>query len=232
MFKKEKYGKTNINPLKRRRIILVFLFYFIIILNVVIIAIISLKIKIKIVKFKFSSIDKPKIDSNYKINIYFYLFSKIPIFKANITKSKLEKLNQKFKMNNKIKKLNLELMQNKSKGNKNIIKAIKRINMKIEEMDLNVEIGTENARLTSIIVPTISTIIAIYIKNKIKHIEKQTFIISPIYINQNLIKMDISGIFEFNLIHIINMIYVLTKKGEVKKHERTSNRRPYDYSYE
>ena len=210
--------------------ILVFLFYFIIILNLIIVAIISLKIKVEIVKFKFSSVATPKVDPNYEINIYFYIFSKIPILKFNIVKLKVEKINRKLKIENKIQKLDLDLMKNKM--NKNIFKAIKKINMKIEKIKLNIEIGTENASFTSIIVPAISTIIALYMRNKIKKLEKQTFTITPIYINQNLIKMDLSGIFEFKLIHIINMINVLTKKGEVKKYERPSNRRSYDYSYE
>ena len=34
------------------------------------------------------------------------------------------------------------------------------------------------------------------------------------------------------MIHIIDMLYRLNKKGEVKRYERTSDRRTYDYSYE
>ena len=81
-------------------------------------------------------------------------------------------------------------------------------------------------------VPIISTFIAIILRRKIKKIEDQTFIINPVYINQNLVNIILSGIFEIKVIHIINILYVLNKKGSVKKYERTSNRRAYDYSYE
>ena len=126
----------------------------------------------------------------------------------------------------------MKAIQDKVKVDKNFFKAIKKINLKIEKLNLNMEIGTENATLTSVIVPAISTIIAIYLRKKIKNYENQTFIIQPVYQNQNLINIYISGIFEIKMIHIIDMLYMLNKKGEVKNYERTSNRRTYDYSYE
>ena len=58
------------------------------------------------------------------------------------------------------------------------------------------------------------------------------YIITPLYFNQNIVNIEISGIFEIKMIHIINIIYILNKKEGVKKNERTSNRRSYDYSYE
>ena len=207
-----------------------FLFYFLLILNIVIIAFITLKIKIDVINFKFLSVTDPKIDSKYEANIYFYVFSKIPIFKFNIVEAKMKKINRKFKINKKIQKLNLDFI--KKEINKKFFNAKNEINLRIEKIKLNIEIGTENASLTSIIVPVATTIIALYMRNKIKKQENQTFIITPKYLNQNLIKIDLSGIFEIKLIHIINMINALTKKGEVKNYERSSNRRPYGYSNE
>ena len=67
---------------------------------------------------------------------------------------------------------------------------------------------------------------------KVENYKNQNFTIKPIYINQNLINILIDGIFEIKMIHIINIIYILNKKEGVKKYERTSNRRSYDYSYE
>ena len=101
-------------------------------------------------------------------------------------------------------------------------------------MDLKIGIGTENAALTSIIIPIISTILAILLREKIKSKEEQFFIITPIYQNQNYLNIKLSGIFEIKMNHIINIIHLLLRKNKkgVKKYERTSNRRPYDYSYE
>ena len=57
---------------------------------------------------------------------------------------------------------------------------------------------------------------------------------NPVYQNQNLVNLSVSGIFEVKLRHIINIIYILNRKEKkgVKKYERTSNRGSYDYSYE
>ena len=57
--------------------------------------------------------------------------------------------------------------------------------------------------------------------------------IKPIYNNKNLYKINLNCIIEIKMVHIINIIYMLLKKGR-KKNEcsTTSNRKPYAYSYE
>ena len=66
----------------------------------------------------------------------------------------------------------------------------------------------------------------------IQNYKEQNINIYPVYNYQNLLNIEFSGIFEIKMIHIINIIYILNKKEGVKKNERTSNRRSYDYSYE
>ena len=207
---------------------MVFLFYLIITLIIIAILLLFSKIRIEIINFKFTSLNKRHINKEYKFVLKLYILGKIPILKINITKTKLEK--QKIK--EKLEKIDIKAIQNKIKIDKNFFKAIKKINMQVKKINLNMELGTENAMLTSVIVPAISTIIAIYLRKKIKNYENQTFIIQPVYQNQNLINIYISGIFEIKMIHIIDMLYRLNKKGEVKRYERTSDRRTYDYSYE
>ena len=104
----------------------------------------------------------------------------------------------------------------------------------VKKIDMNINIGTENAATTSIIVPVISTIISIYFRNKIKDMKNQKFNISPVYINKNLISIDLKGIFELRLRHIISiiLIYMLSVGKGVSKNDRTSHRRSYGYSYE
>ena len=89
-----------------------------------------------------------------------------------------------------------------------------------------------NASLTALLVAIISSITGIVFRKSIIDSKKQSFRIVPVYINKNLINIAVSGIFEIKMIHIINIMYVLNKKEGVKKNERTSNRRTYDYSYE
>ncbi len=229
MIKKEKNGKTNINALKGAKI-LVFLLIFLII----IILIISLKIKIQIRNIKFDS-QKHKdrhLNENYKIIISVYVLGKIKIGKIRITKEKLEKWKLKQKLNKSIKRIENKIVKDKNRFDGKLIETIKKANINLERINLKIKLGTEDAFLTSIIVPVISAIIAIIISRKIKNHENQTFEIQPLYNQQNRINILFSGIFEIKLIHIINIIYILSKKGRVNRYERTSNRRSYDYSYE
>lgn len=206
---------------------MVFLF---ILLAVVIITVIFTfaKIQIQIVNLKFYSQKQRHINPDYKIIIRVLVLGKIPVLKINITKTKLEKL----RLKERVKQIDWELLQDKNNFDKDLLKAIKILNLNIRKINLNIELGTENASLTSIIVPALSTVIAILLRKKIKNYEDQIFIIQPLYCNQNLINILLSGIFELKMNHIISMICVLNKKEGVKKYERTSNRRSYDYGYE
>lgn len=201
---------------------------FLLILIVFLLLIIFSKIRIEVVNFKFSSEWKRHINKDYKVIIKLCILNKIPILKINITKTRMEKL----KLKDKIKDIDFKVIQDNKKFDKKLVKAIKKSNIDIDYINLNVELGTENACLTSIIVPAISTFLAILFRKKVKQFEKQIFIIKPVYINQNLINIALSGIFEIKMIHIINIIYVLNRKEGVKKYGRTSNRRSYDYGYE
>ena len=206
---------------------MVFLF---ILLAVVIITVIFAfaKIQIQIVNLKFYSQKQRHINPDYKIIIRVLVLGKIPVLKINITKTKLEKL----RLKERVKQIDWEILQDKNNFDKDLLKAIKILNLNIRKINLNIELGTENASLTSIIVPALSTVIAILLRKKIKNYEDQIFIIQPLYCNQNLINILLSGIFELKMNHIISMIYVLNQKEGVKKYERTSNRRSYDYGYE
>ena len=208
---------------------MVFLLISLIIILINIILIFS-KIQIKINNLRFKSRAKRHVNKEYEIIIKLYILKIIPIFKINITKTKLEKL----KIKEKVKNIDLKILQNNKQFDKKALSSIKELDIAIKKINLYLDIGTENASITSIIVPTVSTIIAFFIRKKIKKVENQVFTVNPIYTNQNLVNIYISGIFEIKVSHIINMIYNLNKerKKGVEENERTSNRRSYGYSYE
>lgn len=229
MFKKEKNGKTNRNPSKKEALLLVFLFACMIILMIIIILTLS-KIRIQIKNFSFCSQMPRHINKDYQIIVKLYILGRIPIFKISMTKLKLEKMQWK----DKIKHIDFKALENNVNWNHNLWRAIKKLKVVIKNINLQMEIGTENAALTSMIVPTISTIIAIILRKRVKDFENQIFTIRPVYQNQNLVNISVSGIFEIKMSHIINIIYILNKKEKkgVKEYERTSNRGSYGYSYE
>ncbi len=210
---------------------MVFLFVFLTIIIVVFTGIIFSKIVIEINNLHISTNKLKKLNNDYKVIFRIYLFGKIPIIKTIYTNRKIKQL----KINNKFKKIKLQHIVKQLRKNTRIDKKIAKIFIKdmfeIINIKLKIEIGTQNATLTAILVGIISTILSIVLRSKINNIKKQKFKIIPIY-NKNIVNINISGIFAIKVIHIINIIYILIKeKGEIK-YERTSNRKTYDYSYE
>lgn len=211
---------------------MVFLFIFLLVI-LLILAIITIKIKFKIVNFEFNSNSNEHITPNFKLQIIVKIFTNIPILKINITKQKIDKVIKNEKITKKIKEQEIKAFENKEEIKRQILSAMKNIKIDIREMDLKINIGTENAAVTALIVPILSTIITIFCSTRIKKINNnQKFEIQPVYINKNLINILFSGIFEIRMIHIINTICTMKKEGKGDKNERTSNRRAYDYSYE
>ncbi len=208
---------------------MVFIFIFLAVILFIILVYFS-KIRIQINNLKFQSTSKRHINRDYEIIIKLCVLNIIPILKINITKTKLERL----RIKEKVEQLDLKAMRNKKDFDKKALEAIKELNLCIKNIDLYIDLGTENACLTSIIVPALSTVISIILSRKVKKFKNQVFIINPIFINQNLINIHLSGIFEIKIGNIINTMYILSKerKKGVRENERTSNRRAYGYSYE
>lgn len=207
---------------------MVFLFIFLLVFMIFICILIFSKIRIEIINFRFTSMNKKHLNENYKIIIKLRIFNKFTIFKIILTKNKLKNLN--LKQDAKI--IRTKIIENKNKIDKRAFKIIKNIKIIIKRLNLSIDIGTEDASLTALLVAIISSITGVIFRKSIIDSKKQIFKIVPVYVNKNLININVSGIFEIKMIHIINIIYVLNKKEGVKKNERTSNRRTYDYSYE
>ena len=201
-------------------------FIFLVIIILITVFICNIKIEIGFENIKFNTLnDNGKyLNKDYSIWIAIYLGDKIQLIK-NI----IDTQNMKFK--DKIKNFDIESVKNKKIQLKEIGKTIKNFNFKIRKLNLKVEVGTENAFFTSIMVAIISSIIAIIVENRIYQAEKKQYVIKPVYINKNLLNIEIDCIFNIKLIHIIYIIYILNKKGR-DKNVRTSNRRSYGYSYE
>ena len=233
MFKLKKIGKTNINAYEKEANILVFLFILLAILILALVFVTS-KIEIKIVNLVVDSQSKNYIGNKYEIIIKLKILGNIPIIKIKLTKNKLQKIYKNLKMKEKIKKLEEDIYTNKDKIDLKLIELAKEIkkSIDVDYLNLVIKLGTENAFTTAIIVAIISTIISVLVSNQKIEKNELMYKIEPIYNNQNLIKFQFSGIFKIKMIHIINIMYLLNKKGGINKYERTSNRRSYDYSYE
>lgn len=204
-----------------------FILLIIAILINVIILLSKIQIQIKNVHFN-SSKPKGKLDANYKIIIIVYILKKIPILKINVTQSKLRKL----KLKEKVRQAEIDIIQNKKKIDKEIVRELRKIKVQIKYWNLELLLGTEDAKITALIVGYLSIFLGIYLNKKISKHENKKFSIQPVYIGQNILKLIFEGIFEIKTVNIINIIWNLKKKERRNGNERTSNRRTYDYSYE
>lgn len=208
---------------------MVFLFI-LLILCILLLIIVFSKIRIDVKKFEYCSANKKHINPNYYLQLSWIILNKIPIIKIKLNKHTVKKL----KLKDKFVDIDVKMWEERKKIDKETISIIKKIDFAIRKLKLKIDIGTENSAITSLLIPIVSTVISFLLRNKMKTKEEQTYIVQPIYNNQNYLNITISGIFEIKMNHIINVVYLLSRKKKkgVKKYERTSNRRSYDYSYE
>lgn len=207
--------------------------FFLFLILIILLMIITIRIKFEIENIKFLTNKKPHLNNKYEIRIKIYTLGIIPIFKIKINNKKILKITENPKIKEKIKQQKTKIINNKANIDKELITSLKNIKTEIKEINLKILIGTENASLTAFIIPVISTIIAMILNKQIrKYNEKQVFLVAPIYMDKNLINVELSGIIQIKMIHIINTICIVNKKRKGDRNERTSNRKSYDYGYE
>lgn len=185
----------------------------------------------KVVDFKLSNISKIVTSSQnqkYEIEISLYLFNKIKWIWFRLNDNRIRKMYKKMSLE----KIDIKKLEQDFKLED--LKELKELQPKVSAFQLEVNLGTEDAILTSFLIFGISTIISIILSYTIKEYKKNKYQykIKPLYINQNIYEVKLNCIIEVKMVHIINIIYIFIKKRRVDKNERTSNRRSYGYSYE
>lgn len=195
------------------------MFFILIILIILGITIWNSKLQLKIHNLDIATDRTETIKKDFEIYLGIVIFNKIEILKINLKKIKSQKISFG-KVLEQAKKL--EEKTNKQAALKGLIKSLKDLEFEIQKIDLKVEVGTEDAALTAILVGTIAGILGIMLKD-------QKFKILPIYQDKNVLKIKLDGIFRVNLIHYI---YKTISKGRDANDRKSSNRRSYAYSNE
>ena len=183
-------------------------------------------IKVKVTKLHILKADN-EFESKLISKLGLYLFGKVRLFELTIDDNKLKEMYRSGK-------INIQKLKAHSKLNKETLKLLRKVDFIIEEFHLQGYIGTENAGVTALISGMINALIPILISKRINEYQKEKYHyqLDTIYINQNIVNLDFNCIISIKMVHIINVIYILLRKGSVKKNERTSNRRAYAYSHE
>lgn len=186
----------------------------------------TLNIKVKNLSI---SNTETKNKAKYEIQFSLHLFNKIKWIWFNLNNKKSKKIYSKIqleKIDYKKLKKNFKLKD---------LKQLSRLQPKISYLNLNANLGVINPVTTSYLVAGIASIISILLPYLAKNMKENKYIynITPLYYNKNLYKINLNCIIEVKMVHIINVIYVLLRKGR-KKYEQstTSNRKSYAYSNE
>ncbi len=203
--------------------------FLIILILLLILSILFSKIEIRIQDIDISTQRKKgkKISKDYKIQISILAFYKVKIFKININEEKIKKI----KSNPKLEKINTDMMKNikiDAKLNTNFVTILKDLKFKIQKLNLNLDIGTDDAALTAVIVGVLSSILGLILNNKKEN--KHIFNIFPIYSSENILKLKFNCIFTINLMHYIYK--TILKERRNKNERKSSNRRTYAYNNE
>ena len=169
--------------------IILFFLFILVIFTILMIAIHTSKIGIDIENLIIDTDAEEKINEDGKIYVYLLLFNKIKLFRKNVRNIPMKDV--KFETSD----FDIKIFKNKD-IKINYLELIQNINIDIKNIDLNVNIGTEDAGITAILVGILAGILGIIIK-------KPKYQILPIYANRNLLKINLNGIFTIYLIHYI-----------------------------
>jgi len=196
------------------------------IISIMIIILILLLLSTIKIEIKNLRIENAKIKTKYNVKISINILNKIKILSINLNNQKIKKVYsskrfQKININKFIKKLSI---------NKANLQVIKHIKPKIEKLQLYIDLGIEDAVLTSYSIAILASTIGIILPYLAKNIENCKYIVNPLYIGKNELNIDLDSIISLKIVHIIYVIYFFIMKGR-EKNERTSDRRSYDYSY-
>lgn len=201
-------------------LIILLTFFFLILLST---------IHIKIQNFNITNMKEEKLDKDYAIILSLYLGNKIKWISIHLNDRKLRKAYSKMQLE----KIDLEKLEKDFRWED--LKIIKKLQPKIANLKLNMQVGLENPVVTALAVTSISSIISILLSHVAINMKKEhyKYVITPVYQNQNLYKIEFGCIIQVKMVHIINVISSFLKKGRSDLNERTtSHRRSYGYSYE
>ncbi len=214
---------------------MLFLFYTFFLLIFILLLILSMKIQIKIENFKYQSEltkENTHIAPGYRMIIYLYVLNKIPIVRLKLTPSKFFKINQKThikeKMMEQMKMPNMVRLTEKYDIKKDLKEIAKYMKLETHELELKIELGTENVILTSFLIPVVSTVIAIVIAKTKYQMNQQNFKVTPIYESKNIIHLQVDGTFELKIIHILTTFWMIKQKRNAGKNEKTEKNSVYD----
>lgn len=203
--------------------ILVFIILGIIIfINLLLLILVLSNIKLEIKKLHISNENK-NLQIDFILDLSIFAFNKFKIAKFTIDKERIKNFIQTCK-------INVQILKDNDKINKDIIKNLKYIGFKIEKFKIDGYFATFNPVLSGNIYVLLNSILPIFIAPKIKG--KYINNIQFLNINENIINANLNCIINVKIVNIINTLHFLKNKGGKENNGKSSNRRSYAYSNE
>lgn len=138
------------------KLVLLFFCAILLFLILIIVLIVSSSLKLNVKRVYLSNVKEgiklSKLEKEFLIYLEVYLFGKIKIVKIKLDKKLIDKL----KVQNKVENLDKDIKVIKKVKQFEIIKKLK---IRIDNFNLNAEIGTEDVTITALLVVIISSII-------------------------------------------------------------------------
>lgn len=188
----------------------------------------TIRIEIKNLRVGNKEIEnQTRIKDNYEVKIGVYFLEKLPILWTRLNNQKMRKIYH----SKQLEKIDLKKIETKIPFNKQTLQIMKQMKIRISKLNLQIAIGTEDAILTSYLVAMIASVIGILLPHLINKNSNYYYKINPLYQNKNEYHIYLDSIICIKIVHIIDSMLFLLKKGR-DKNERTSNRRSYAYRYE
>lgn len=192
-------------------------------------------IKVNLEKLELSN-ENPNtpIIKEIELSVGIYILNKFKIYSKHINKENiknikntkgLDKVKKKFLTGNNIK--------DKKQSAKFDLKLLKQLKIKLHNINLELELGTEDVILTSFLICVVAIAISMILAKTIEKYDenKYKYKILPSYNNKNSVKIALKGIISIKLVNIINVIFRLIFRSD-EFDKRTSHRRSYDNCYE
>lgn len=157
---------------------------------------------------------------DYLFYIRLKILDKITWIKIKIDDKKIKKIknskllkSKTFEKINKMKNVKESILKNKKEILN--IRNLKDLDIKIEQLNLDMKISVSDYIITSFSTAFIASVISIILAKKIKKYEENRYryLITPIYEYKPTLKIKLNCIIDIKIVHIMNVIYMLVKKG-------------------
>lgn len=164
-----------------------------------------------------------KWKTKFVISVSLLIFHKIKIFSVKINDLKIKKWIKN-------KKMNISNLRKKQILNLQNYKLLKELKWYVQKFCLKGYFSTLDPVVTSSFYSIVQVSIPIIIAKSLKgKYENKLYFLNDY---ENRVNIQLSCIFSLKMVNIIYIIKELKKKGRKEKNGKSSNRKPYAYSYE